>query len=292
MRRALRAFRGFIRGNLLPGLGFADPVQIARKVKLDLRSRLLCDRSGSIQAASGAHFAGARLYVGRGALLEVQDSCSIRDSILTLGDSCWLRIGPGSQFRGVNLRISDQGIVDLGPGAVFDSGDRPLGVVVEGGSFTCGPRVNIKGDITVRFGGRLEIGSYTSLGLGSQIRCEDNVQIGEYCLISYDVIIYDTNAHSVDWKQRRQRIEAGYPIGTGEIVRPKTKPIVIGNDVWIGMRSLVLKGASIGDRAIVGMGTAVTGSIPEDSVAVSERPRIIWRAGTRVPAESSVIEVD
>jgi acetyltransferase-like isoleucine patch superfamily enzyme len=188
----------------------------------------------------------------------------------------------------VNLRVSEGGIIELGPGAVLSSGDKPLDVFVEAGTFTCGPRVNLKGAIFVRFGGRLEIGSHTGIGLGSQIRCEDNVRIGKYCLISYDVIIYDTNAHSVDWKQRRQRIEAGYPIGTGEIVRPKTRPIAIGDDVWIGMRSLVLKGASIGDRAIVGMATTVGGTIPEDSVAVSDRPRILRRSSIQARAESSV----
>ncbi|MDB5347852.1 MAG: putative Glycosyl transferase [Schlesneria sp.] len=52
-------------------------------------------------------------------------------------------------------------------------------------------------------------------------------------------------------------------------------PIRVGNDVFIGMRTLILPGVSIGDRCIVGAGSVVTRDIPSGSVVVGVPARII-----------------
>jgi acetyltransferase-like isoleucine patch superfamily enzyme len=52
-------------------------------------------------------------------------------------------------------------------------------------------------------------------------------------------------------------------------------PITIGNDVYIGLRSLILPGVSIGDRCIIGAGSVVTKSIPSNSVAAGVPARVI-----------------
>jgi acetyltransferase-like isoleucine patch superfamily enzyme len=54
-----------------------------------------------------------------------------------------------------------------------------------------------------------------------------------------------------------------------------TSPITVGNDVYIGTRTLILPGASIGNRCIIGAGSVVTGRIPDNSVAAGVPARVI-----------------
>jgi len=55
----------------------------------------------------------------------------------------------------------------------------------------------------------------------------------------------------------------------------ETKPIRIGNNVWIGMNSVVLPGISIGNNVAIGAGSIVTSDIPSNSVAVGNPCKVI-----------------
>ena len=130
--------------------------------------------------------------------------------------------------------------------------------------------------LLARFGGKLSIGRYTGIAYGSEIRCEEQVDIGSYGMISYRVCIYDTNTHSTDWRERRKRIEHCYPEGVMEETKPATSPVSIGDDVWIGQEVTITKGARIGNHCIVGIRTTIgSGVIEDDSVVVAGKPRII-----------------
>ena len=48
----------------------------------------------------------------------------------------------------------------------------------------------------------------------------------------------------------------------------------IGNHVWIGKRAIILKGVTIGDGSIVGMGAVVTKDVPSNSLAVGNPAKI------------------
>ena len=54
-----------------------------------------------------------------------------------------------------------------------------------------------------------------------------------------------------------------------------TAPIIIGDDVWLGSKSVVLKGVSIGKGAVVGAGAVVTRSLPSGVIAVGAPARVI-----------------
>ena len=54
-----------------------------------------------------------------------------------------------------------------------------------------------------------------------------------------------------------------------------TAPIVVGNDVYIGVRTIILPGVTIGNRCIIGAGAVVAKSIPDNSVAVGVPARVI-----------------
>jgi acetyltransferase-like isoleucine patch superfamily enzyme len=102
--------------------------------------------------------------------------------------------------------------------------------------------------VTVNEGATLELGSgYVSEG--AQIDCFHSIRIGNDVAISKDVIIRDSDSHQIH---------------DGE--HEPTQPVVIGNDVWIGLRATILKGVTVGDGAVIAAGAVVTSDVPERAV--------------------------
>ena len=95
--------------------------------------------------------------------------------------------------------------VNIGEGAIINSPVSPASSVsIDNGTFRLAERAHIMStSVLVRFGGTLTIGRYTGIAYDSEIRCEQQVDIGSYNMISYRVCIYDTNTHSTDWRERR-----------------------------------------------------------------------------------------
>jgi acetyltransferase-like isoleucine patch superfamily enzyme len=102
--------------------------------------------------------------------------------------------------------------------------------------------------------GSLEIEDYTGFS-GVSIYCTNNIKIGKYCKFGGNVSIWDTDFHPLNFEDRRWSF-----VGT------KTRPIVIGDDVFVGANSIILKGVSIGDRVIIGAGSVITKNIPSDEI--------------------------
>lgn len=111
----------------------------------------------------------------------------------------------------------------------------------------CGKWVNI--DKGATFADDLKLGN--GAGIGANCSIPSGVTIGEQGMMGIDVLMF-TNEHRHD--------DINIPMGLQG--RTEVEPIVIGNDVWIGSRSLIMKGVHIGDGAIVAAGSVVTKSIP------------------------------
>lgn len=126
--------------------------------------------------------------------------------------------------------------------------------------------------VWVRFGGELSIGEYTNINEGSEIRCDEKVSIGSFNQISYNVRIWDTNTHTIlSTEDRRKTTIDKFPYFGYEKSRPKTAPVAIGDDCWIGEQAAIMKGSTVGDECIVGFGTLVVGkTLPPGSRAVNE----------------------
>lgn len=56
-----------------------------------------------------------------------------------------------------------------------------------------------------------------------------------------------------------------------------TKPIVIGDDVFIGTNSIIFKGVTIGDRTVIGAGSVVTRDVPADAIAAGNTAEVMRR---------------
>lgn len=124
-----------------------------------------------------------------------------------------------------------------------------------------------------RVGADVSIGSHTFIG-GSKIISASRIRIGNDVLISWGCYIVDHDSHSLLWSFRRDDVRNWY-VGTKVWDHVATAPVTIGNRAWIGFNTLVLKGVTIGDGAVIGAGSVVTRSIPPNVVAAGNPARVI-----------------
>ena len=113
-------------------------------------------------------------------------------------------------------------------------------------------------------GSRIVIGDNVGIS-GSTICAAESVTIGNNVLIGSGCIITDTDAHPINWSDRRD--------GNQESIRKA--PVVISDDVFIGARSIILKGVTIGERTVIGAGSVVSTNIPSDCVAAGNPAKIV-----------------
>lgn len=121
---------------------------------------------------------------------------------------------------------------------------------------------------TLRPGAVIEIGTDTGM-TSATISAGVNVRIGERVLIGAGVLITDSDHHVVEPGPGEKRRFMGLPLGN------QSHSVLIGDDVFLGARSIVLKGVNIGDGSVVGAGSVVTQSIPPFSVAAGNPCRVI-----------------
>ena len=118
------------------------------------------------------------------------------------------------------------------------------------------------------YGGRIIIGDNVGIS-GSAIVSFDQVRIGSWTIVGSGALIIDSNFHSLDAGARRyERVDSNYSDVTSEAVN-------IGQDVFIGARSIICKGVTLGDRAVVGAGVVLARSLDEGQIAVGAAHRIL-----------------
>jgi len=113
--------------------------------------------------------------------------------------------------------------------------------------------------------GEIIIGNNTGIS-GASICAAKSVKIGDNCLIGANVTISDFDFHSLNPVGRRYNTSKE-AIGC--------KPVVIEDNVWLGLNVIVLKGVTIGKNSVIAAGSIVTKSIPSNCVAAGNPARII-----------------
>lgn len=124
----------------------------------------------------------------------------------------------------------------------------------------CGDNVNIEKNAT--FSIRTEIGNNSGIGVNAHFY--GKVVIGDNVMMAPDCIIYVR-------KHESSRLD----IPMCEQGSTEERPVVIGNDVWIGGRVIILPGVKIGDGAIIGAGSVVTKDVSEYDVVAGNPARVI-----------------
>ena len=106
---------------------------------------------------------------------------------------------------------------------------------------------------------------------GVTIYAREGITIGERCVIGGNVKILDNDFHPVDPALRISNPCENYG----------KAPIVIGNNVFVGCNSLILKGVTIGENSVIGAGSVVCNSVPANCVVAGNPARIVKRLKER-----------
>ena len=133
-------------------------------------------------------------------------------------------------------------------------------ITITGGKLSIGGMFKMRdgAKIRVRKGAECIIGNNVSVNSNNMIACHERIVIGDNVQLSPNVQIYD---HDHDF-----RVEGGL-----KAMKYKTSPIEIGNNVWIGANTVILRGTKLGDNCVVGAGSVIKGEYPANSVIVQKR---------------------
>lgn len=133
--------------------------------------------------------------------------------------------------------------------------------------------------IVARGTGRIDIGDRVGMS-GSTIYARDQITIGDDTLIGANGKIIDNDFHPIDPEERL----------SGSLDRLKTRPVVIGKNVFIGCNSIILKGTQIGDNCVVGAGSVVSGVFGPNLVIAGNPARVIRTLDESSENHSSFLE--
>ena len=124
----------------------------------------------------------------------------------------------------------------------------------------CGKKVNIEHG--AKFSSRTSLGDYSGIGINARIH--GDCTIGDHVMMGPDVVIITSN-HSFDRTDIPMMFQ-GFE---------EERPVIIGNDVWIGERVIILPGVHVGDGAILAAGAVVTKDVPPYAIVAGVPAKMI-----------------
>jgi UDP-3-O-[3-hydroxymyristoyl] glucosamine N-acyltransferase len=128
--------------------------------------------------------------------------------------------------------------------------------------------VVFRGTSTIGCGAKIIVGSEGTLIMGDGLKLSAEstviaylkVCFGNDCGISWDTLIMDTDFHKIK-------------DGNGTVIN-NPKPVILGNNIWVGCRSLILKGAEIPDNCIIGANSVVSRKLEKKSCIYAGSPAV------------------
>ncbi len=111
---------------------------------------------------------------------------------------------------------------------------------------------------------------------GSVLMCELDIRIGNYVYLGWNVVLSDSDLHPTQVAERHADVLACSPLGAGLSRRPyRSRPIVIGNDVYVGHNAAIMKGVTIGDGAFIEPGAMVLRDVPPRARVLGNPAQVI-----------------
>lgn len=117
------------------------------------------------------------------------------------------------------------------------------------------------------YGEHIEIGENTFVNTNCVFLDDNLIKIGKNGLIAPHVQIY-TASHPIKASERIYQQEGGTRYHTS------SKPVIIGNNVWIGGGAVIFPGVKIGNNVTIGAGSIVTKDLPDDVLAMGNPCRV------------------
>ena len=123
---------------------------------------------------------------------------------------------------------------------------------------------------TSDFGRNIHLGENVFINSGCRFQDQGGIWIGSGCLIGHNVVIATLN-HDLDPDTR----QAMHP-----------KPVVLGENVWVGAGAIIVPGVTVGDGAVIGAGSIVTRDVKARTIVAGNPARPI-RNLTETPQEAA-----
>lgn len=119
-----------------------------------------------------------------------------------------------------------------------------------------GSKLSVRGELT--------FGSDFDITAESTIVCADKITFGNDCLLSWDILVTDTDEHPL-YNSDGERLNSN-------------KPVVVGNHVWIGCKCVLLKGAAVPDNTVVAAGTLLKSVFEGANMVIGGNPPTVLKS--------------
>jgi acetyltransferase-like isoleucine patch superfamily enzyme len=138
--------------------------------------------------------------------------------------------------------------------------------VTNNGRMVIGPNVQLVStiatlELVTEPDGLLEVGERTLVNFGCSLVATELVRIGARCHIGPHSMLLDNQYHRVEPERRLER--------------PPSEPIIVGDNVWIGARSILLPGVTVGNDSCIGAGSVVTSDVAPRTLVAGVPARVI-----------------
>jgi acetyltransferase-like isoleucine patch superfamily enzyme len=112
---------------------------------------------------------------------------------------------------------------------------------------------------------KVEIGNRVYIGPDTEFFCYDKIVLGDDILFSWGITIIDTNAHSINFEQRKNDV-LNWQKGKKDWDNIVSTPVHIKSKTWIGFNSIITKGITINEEAIVSCGSVVVKDVAAKTI--------------------------
>ena len=145
-----------------------------------------------------------------------------------------------------------------------------------------GSKISVRGD--------LKLGADFNMTAESTIVCAKEIRFGDDCLLSWDILVMDTDEHPLFDLGLETRDAGSVP--SLEVLRPVSnnrenqrinpdKAIFVGNHVWIGCKCVLLKGAEVPDHTVVAAGTMLKSAFDGENQVIGGNPPTVLKRDIR-----------
>ena len=132
--------------------------------------------------------------------------------------------------------------------------------------------------------GKIKIGNRTFIGGNTKIICAKEIEIGNDVMFAWGCTVNDTNAHSLLSYERtndnmlwKKGVDEGTIGKYKDWSKVKSAKITIKNKAWVGFNTIILKGVTIGEGAVVAAGSVVTKDVPDFTIVGGNPAAIIGK---------------
>ena len=169
---------------------------------------------------------------------------------------------------------------------------RSRGIWQVSGTVSFGGKASIGHGSKLSVRGDLKLGADFNMTAESTIVCAKEIRFGDDCLLSWDILVMDTDEHPLYNRHETARCEMrdSSPVPSPEV--PKSinkenerinpdKAIIVGNHVWIGCKCVLLKGAEVPDNTVLAAGTLLKSSFAGENQVIGGNPPSIVKRDVR-----------